>query len=247
MVNGKFFHQRWIFLDLDDTLWNFSRNSLDSLQSLYYTEQSVSDSFPSAESFIDVYHFHNSDLWSQYHHGLISAEYLRSERFLRTLQEVASQKNLRDEALRLDALYLSRLVGGKELVVGAEEFLKRVADKYLIGIISNGFLDTQYHKIFNTCINKYVQRLIVSDEIGIAKPDRRIFGYAIEETGADSGQAVMIGDNPETDVLGALKAGWKAIYFNPDNKPLPDYLATYQGFRMAGSLAQIAEILIEQD
>lgn len=244
MANTDINYNFWAFLDLDDTLWNFAENSLDALISLYKSQYFLKDIFPSQQCFIDTYHKHNAQLWREYHLGNISADFLKQQRFLRTLRDTSFNGDALSEASRLNDIYLSTLVCGRKLIDGAENSLRKISEKCLVGIISNGFLNTQYHKIFNTPLHYYIQRLIISEEIGINKPDRLIFDYALRETGADPHRAVMVGDNPETDILGALNAGWKAIYYNANRKPLPEYLSGKESLFVAETLEEVADIIV---
>ena len=69
-------------------------------------------------------------------------------------------------------------------------------------------------------MEKYITRTIVSEEIGVNKPNIKLFDYAIRETGATS-PYLMIGDNGRTDIYGAMKAGWYAIWMNPSGEKFP--------------------------
>ena len=71
--------------------------------------------------------------------------------------------------------------------------------------------------------------MIISDEIGIQKPDAQIFRFAEQETGATPETSVMIGDNPSNDIAGALEAGWRAIYYDIKGKPFESESKLYLG------------------
>lgn len=213
---------KWIFLDLDDTLWDFAKNSDIALELLYNKESELQAFFESENAFTVSYHALNSQLWSRYHHAEISRDYLLNERFRGVLADALSsvkttflqESGLKPYADKLNSEYL-RLLGEQTNVVdGARDVLSELSKQYLIGVLSNGFKEVQYEKLRNTGLDRYVQRMVLSDEIGIQKPDRRIYDYALEETGAIANQTVMVGDNPETDVQGALNAGWRAIFFD---------------------------------
>lgn len=209
----------WIFFDLDDTLWNFSANSTVSLKELYKISPILRKLFKSLEEFIDIYHVNNSLMWDYYSKGKISTKELKVERWRRTLA-TRQFEVLTAVCEELDSNYLDILAQGKEMIPGVLEMLDRLTKKYILGILSNGFSKTQYKKLHYSGIEKYITRTIVSEEIGINKPNENIFHYAIEETGA-SQPYLMVGDNPETDVLGAMKSGWSAIWYNPSGKKFP--------------------------
>ncbi len=210
----------WIFLDLDDTLWDFAGNSLLSLHHVYDLFSIFKQEYPSRDEFIDVYHQHNSALWTDYAKGNVSADFLKTERWRRTLFPDSDPQDTPPICSEINTEYLSRLASLPNAVAGAHDLLTALSDHFLIGVISNGFADTQYRKLDNSGLWQFVTRMIISDEIGIQKPDRQLFDYAIRETGA-TGRPIMIGDNPDTDIMGALKAGWEAIWFNPQRRQSP--------------------------
>jgi FMN phosphatase YigB (HAD superfamily) len=82
--------------------------------------------------------------------------------------------------------------------------------------------------------------LIASEDVGVSKPDRGIFDIALERLGATAADAVMVGDSWANDIAGAVNAGIRAIWFNPDRRPAPDGPA---GVTEIHSLAPAADIL----
>lgn len=210
---------KWLFFDLDDTLWNFSANSNISLRKLYEISPILRKLFKDIEEFIKIYHINNALMWDLYARGEVDTHRLKVERWRRTLSAKTFEV-LTAVCEELDTTYLEILAQGQEKLAGVEEMLQRLTKQYLIAVLSNGFSKTQYKKLHYSGLEKYVTRTIVSEEIGINKPSRKIFDYAIQETGATE-PYMMIGDNGETDIYGAMKAGWHAIWFNPMNKEFP--------------------------
>lgn len=209
----------WIFFDLDDTIWNFKVNSTKSLHKLYEISPILRKLFKDIEEFIEIYHIHNYNLWQLYSQGKVTTKELKTERWRRTLA-TRQFEVLTAVCEELDTNYLSILADQEETIPGVKEMMDRLTKKHLIGVLSNGFARTQYRKLQSSGLDKYVTRLIVSEELGINKPDHRIFDYAISETGAPK-PYLMVGDQAETDVFGAMKAGWSAIWYNPDGQEFP--------------------------
>lgn len=210
---------KWIFFDLDDTLFDFSHASIISLHRLWDESQEIRLRFSTAKAFIDEYHIHNRRMWDLHEHGKISAEVLKTERFRLT---VAPERSDEDTIKRMHSLndrYLWHLGECNTPIEGANELLDELSRKCLIGVLTNGFTEVQYRKLHTTGLDRFIQRMIISDEIGIQKPDMRLFRYAERETGAIPGNTVMVGDNPENDIQGALDAGWHAIYYEWKGKP----------------------------
>lgn len=209
----------WIFFDLDDTIWNFTENSTDSLIKLYHISPILKKLFPSIEEFIDIFHHHNAILWDLYAKGDVSTKELKIERWRRTLS-TRQFEVLTAVCEELETNYLDILAQGDKMIPGVEDMLRNLSAHYMLAVLSNGFQKTQYKKLKYSGLERFITRTIVSDEIGINKPDRRLFEYAVMETGAVD-PVIMVGDNPETDILGALKAGWYAIWYNPKGKECP--------------------------
>ncbi|MDB5062789.1 MAG: noncanonical pyrimidine nucleotidase, YjjG family, partial [Mucilaginibacter sp.] len=103
----------------------------------------------------------------------------------------------------------------------AHETLAYLKDKYTLHLISNGFKESTETKINNTDIIKYFDQVIISEVVGVNKPDKAIFEYALRVAGATKDESLMIGDSIEADIRGALAFGMDAIYFNPFNLEKP--------------------------
>ena len=80
---------------------------------------------------------------------------------------------------------------------------------------SNGFHEVQYRKLRASNMLQYFQSIILSEDAGVNKPAKEYFDYALEKTGAKRESTLMIGDNFQTDILGAKYAGLDVMWFNP--------------------------------
>ncbi|MBO4994689.1 MAG: YjjG family noncanonical pyrimidine nucleotidase [Muribaculaceae bacterium] len=207
---------KWAWVDLDDTLIDFTVNARRALTRLYRTEN-LDRLFESADEWAECYERHNKSLWSEYNVGKISRDYLRMERFMRPLVEGGLTT---DEAEKLssifDVTYLDFLAEEKQLVPGALDLLNALRNAGCkIGILSNGFKEVQHRKIASAGLDGLIDVTILSDDINVNKPDIRLYEHAMTTVAdTDASHHLMIGDNPTTDIAGAINAGWKAIYFN---------------------------------
>lgn len=206
----------WIFFDIDDTIWNFSANSTASLHKLYGISPILRKLFKSIDEFIEIYHRFNALMWDLYSKGEVSTQQLKTERWRYTLA-TRQFEVLTAVCEELDRNYLEILAQGSEVFPGMKELLQKLSKNYLLATLSNGFIKTQYQKLHYSGLEKFITRTIVSEEIGINKPDPRLFDYAVKETGAQQ-PLLMVGDNFKADILGALKAGWFALWYNPNDK-----------------------------
>jgi putative hydrolase of the HAD superfamily len=104
----------------------------------------------------------------------------------------------------------------------AHETLQYLQKKYTLHLISNGFSESQGIKIRNTNLGVYFQYVIISEIVGVNKPDKAIFEHALNLAQTTKEESLMIGDSLEADVYGALNFGMDAIYFNPGGLDKPD-------------------------
>lgn len=223
---------RWIFFDIDDTLWDFEANSLVSLSLSYNSSNILRNVFPNEASFIDAYHVINSALWNDFNKGLITTDFLKTERFRKLLFPKIAPEVTTDAQMKvcrdLCAGYLEFLGQQTRLVDNAEETLTLLQPHFCIGALTNGFREIQYRKIYNTNLWKYIQRMVINDETPWHKPEKELYVYAQNAVGASPDEILMVGDNPDTDIRGALNAGWHAILFNKsgngDITSLPELL-----------------------
>ena len=145
---------------------------------------------------------------------------MRETRFRRTFLELDVPPELLPLAFEDD--YVKLCPTKTNLFPHAHETLQYLQKKYSLHLISNGFKESSEMKIGNTNIGGYFQHVIISENVGVNKPDRAIFEHALQLAGAKKSESLMIGDSLEADVYGALNFGIDAIYFNPFNAPKPE-------------------------
>jgi len=208
-----------IFFDLDHTIWDFDKNAEETLQELYEIYKLRELGLLSASEFILRYTENNHSLWAQYHLGLISKELLRAERFRKTFIELGVHPEKVPQQFEEDYVKISPTK--TNLFEGAEKVLAYLQKKYTLHIISNGFRETTLTKMDLSGLNPYFTNVIISEEVGINKPDKAVFQYALDKAGANLEESIMIGDSLEADIYGAMNFGMKAIFFNPLNKEKP--------------------------
>lgn len=207
-----------VWVDLDDTIIDFRANSRAALANLY-RQRRFDCLWPTVDDWIAAYERHNISLWVDYSVGIIDNATLRLERFRRPLTDAGmSDAEARKLSPGLDPLYLDLLAQEKRLIPGAPALLAKLRERgFTIGVLSNGFADVQHRKIARAGLADKIDITVLSDDIGVNKPDTRLFRYAQSRTQwpDDASAHLMIGDNPATDIGGALKAGWQAVWFNP--------------------------------
>jgi putative hydrolase of the HAD superfamily len=211
---------RHIFFDLDHTIWDFDKNAEETLYELYDIYRLNEIGLPSAGVFIETYTRNNHQLWAEYHTGKITKEALRKTRFKKTFLDLGLHSDLIPLSFEED--YVQLCPTKTNLFPHAHETLQYLQNKYTLHLISNGFKESSELKIGNTNIGSYFQNIIISEIVGVNKPDKAIFEHALNLASAEKNESLMIGDSLEADVYGALNFGMDAIYFNPFNAPKPD-------------------------
>lgn len=220
---------RHIFFDLDNTLWDFNHNSVETLREIFI-EWIAPRSSLGVENFIEVYEKINHDLWNKYRDGQISRQQVAIDRFTLTLRHFG----IDDERLAaiLSEAYIHRSPRKTRLVEGASEVLVQLKSKFHLHIITNGFLEVQIPKVEHSGLNEYFETITTSEECGCLKPCRKIFEFALRKAGARPKESLMIGDDSDGDVKGAKEAGMDAIFYNiSDEKNPPEALYCIKDLR----------------
>jgi len=226
-----------VFFDLDHTLWDFETNSKQALQQIFHEQKLGEKGISSFEDFHKKYLPINDRYWARYHHGHVAKEKLRLGRFHDTLKEFGVDDEVLAEAIA--ASYLSISPKMTALFADAMDVLKYLQEKkYALHLITNGFAEVQWIKIEQSGLKPFFEHIIISEEVGTQKPDKAIFEIAMERAKTNAGECVMIGDNFNTDIVGARNAGMDQIFFNPKKKRRREAV-TYE----VSSLVELKEIL----
>lgn len=133
----------------------------------------------------------------------------RSRAFLKTL---GLSEDLAD---KITAMYVRSYPAVNAPVRGAACVVRDLAEAFQLGIISNGSPDVQYRKLKTLGIKHLFDCILLSEEVGMRKPDPEIFWRAAVSLARKPEECLHVGDSYESDVLGAKKAGMLACWFNP--------------------------------
>jgi putative hydrolase of the HAD superfamily len=206
-------HINHIFFDLDHTLWDFESNSDIAFLTIFKRFNVDLD----LQKFLNYYRGVNQQYWKLYREEKITKSDLRYGRLKDTfdfLNYDASDALIED----LAHYYIEVLPNNNLLFEGTHELLKHLQPNYRLHIITNGFNEVQYKKIERSGLQPYFDQVITSEDAGVKKPNPGIFEFALEKTKASAKESLMIGDNWEADVMGAIDYGIDAIYFNSEKK-----------------------------
>lgn len=201
-----------LLFDLDRTLWDVERNQKEALRVLYGRYR-LERFCPDFEACFGYYETSNARLWEEYRDGKVDRETLRNTRFEEMLaaidvHDVQLARQLGDDYVRLAPTFTN-------LIPHAEKVVRELSGRYPLYIVTNGFRETQYIKLRECGLDRYFRGVVCSEEAGANKPSPVIFEYALRIAGVPAASAVMIGDDPEADILGASNAGIDSVWFNP--------------------------------
>jgi putative hydrolase of the HAD superfamily len=199
-----------IFFDLDNTLWDFEKNSREALLHLFIEHKIEQYCETDFDNFIKIYEAINHELWHLYSLNQTTKEELRYQRFYKSFLHFNYNNLSLSHQWANDYLKISPYK--THLIDGAIDVLLYLKDKYELHIITNGFKEVQHIKLDYSNLKSYFNHIIISEEHGFNKPDIKIFDLAQQLADAQTHECVMIGDNFDTDIIGALNAKWKAIY-----------------------------------
>lgn len=206
-----------VFFDLDHTLWDFEKNSGLAFQKVFTNYNIPID----LDDFLKVYKPINAQYWKLYREEKVTKERLRYRR----LKDVfdALEYSISDDLIHLIAIkYIDFLPEFNYLFDGTFELLDYLKEKYQLHIITNGFEEIQQKKMRSANILHYFKEVITSESVGVKKPNPKVFLHALEVAEANKEEAMMIGDNLEADIQGALDVGLQAIHCNFDGQTLKD-------------------------
>jgi putative hydrolase of the HAD superfamily len=199
-----------LFFDLDRTLWDFDTNNRRTFDELFTKFELMRRGIIDPGRFYNEYQKINIALWEEYKHQRITKETLNFKRFYDSLLLY----NIADSTLATEIgnFYITNSPLKTVLYPNTLETLEILHSKYKLHIITNGFEEVQYIKIARSGLEKYFDKIITSEKAGFKKPDRKIFEYALQETGATPEESIIIGDDPEADIYGASLIGMDQIW-----------------------------------
>jgi putative hydrolase of the HAD superfamily len=202
-----------LFFDLDHTLWDFDANARATLEQLHDDMKLADRGVHDFNLFYKNYLQHNDKLWARYRKGYIKQEELRLKRMWLTLLDF----RIADDELtkEMSDMFLQLLPTRTLLFPDTKEVLKYLEDKgYQLHLITNGFEKTQHSKLQCCGLDAFFKVVVTSECSNSIKPEREIFEYALNRTGASVEESIMIGDSLEVDIAGAMGVGMDQIHVN---------------------------------
>lgn len=224
----------FVLLDADNTLFDFDGAEEKALAALL-----AEYGYPPDPAVAAAYRSINSALWSAFDRGEVEQDFLLVERFRRFEAAMGGSR----DPVQMNADYLGHLAANGELLPGALALCERLsAAGCTLAIVTNGATVAQRGRFAASPLQTLIPYLFISQELGASKPDPVFFDLVCRKMGiTDRRAAVMVGDNPESDILGGNRAGIDTIWYAPRGADDPKGAApTY----LAASYAEIERIIL---
>ena len=166
--------------------------------------------------FLDVYEPINFQYWKLYREERVTKTELRYGRLKDAFDRI--DVVVSDELIdTLSEDYIIHLSSFNHLFEGTHDVLNYLNKKYELHIITNGFEEAQENKMKASNLMQYFTTITNSEMVGVKKPNPKIFNFALNLANARAENSIMIGDNLEADIQGAIDVGIDAIHFDYSN------------------------------
>lgn len=211
---------RTVFLDLDDTILDFTRAEAEALRRALREADAPWD-----DGVLARYHTINAAQWELLEQGVLTREQVLLGRFDILFGELGLRRSAREVCER----YEEYLGEGHWFVPGAEAMLSALAPRYELYLASNGTAAVQHRRLESAGILPWFRGVFISQELGADKPSPAFFRRCFNAVPGFSREcAVMVGDSLTSDIRGGRDAGLRTCWFNPGGKPrradiVPDY------------------------
>ena len=206
------------FFDLDDTLVDHHAAEESALRETHAAHQALFGGI-AFERLLAAYRRNNLRLWHEYGKGAIDRPTLTARRFALPLADLGLDAAL---GALVETSYMEAYGRNWRLIEGAEDVLEHASREGVVGILSNGFRETQRAKIARFGLARWARHVVLSEDIGAMKPSRVIFDAAAKAAGGGERRRVYVGDSFATDVVGAKGAGWFPILFDRHARGAPE-------------------------
>ena len=218
---------QYLLIDNDNTLMDFNAAEAKALVDVLRAH-----GLPTDDATVRTYHEINDALWKALERGETTQPLLKVERF----RQLLAHLNRADiDPAVLGAEYAAGLGNHADLLPGAADFLQAVHGKMKIALVSNGVSAIQRSRLAKCPLTPLFDAIVISEEVGVAKPDPRLLEAALEQLGCtDKSAAVMMGDSLSADIAAANNAGLDSIFFSL--KGTNSDKATYTVFTHAEAL-----------
>jgi 2-haloacid dehalogenase len=204
---------RGVLLDADNTLFDYDKAEAEALEETFaHTIPDVPRTHATA-----AYREINARYWKLFEQGSVTAVGLQSGRW----KDLFQQLGQRADPSAAAAAYLERLSTKTHFLPGAAALVSELARRVPLGLVTNGLSLVQRGRLARSGIGGHFSAVLISEELGFAKPDLRFFLAAAGALNVPADQLLCVGDSPAADIAGARGAGIDACWFSPSGAPWP--------------------------
>lgn len=223
-----------VIFDLDNTLCQYDISTFEVLKKVLEHMGEISIWYDHPEIFNETHWKDSLDaLWKESHDqlqdGNLESRFTYGANLANALH-LLRQAGIEDDTFLEDVEQRCLNMTRDHLIFlpGAPEVVQALSENYKIGLITNGPTELQWGKINHLGIKDWFGAIVVSHDIGVLKPDSRIFEAALKELEIAPDHALYVGDSLKHDIQGARNAGLKSVWVNPqgfalgEDDPKPD-------------------------
>jgi YjjG family noncanonical pyrimidine nucleotidase len=212
---------KWLLFDADNTFLDFTSASKKSLFKTCNDYDLKCD-----DDLYKTYKFENAKVWEAFENKEITALELRSLRFARFFSAV---NILGINPFEFNTHYLQNLISVSEAYEGAIDLLEDLHKRYALSVITNGLREVQRPRINKLQMSHLFESIIVSDEIGVAKPDIKFFEHSYNSipNPPPKSEILVIGDNLKSDIIGGINFGVDTCWISHQNINTTSIKPTY--------------------
>lgn len=198
-----------IIFDADETLFDFKKSERHAFKNTMFEFDIEYDENHHLKVYSDI----NAAIWKEFEDGLITQEKLKVERFERLSDSLNAEFN----AAEFAKSYMKHLSFASFLYDDSIDLIESLHKDYKLTIITNGLKDVQNNRIRKSIIGKFFEDIVISEEIGLSKPDPKIFEHALNNIKhTDKNKVLIVGDSLTSDIQGGINFGIDTCWFNPN-------------------------------
>jgi 2-haloacid dehalogenase len=219
----------YILFDADGTLFDFEKSQAFALQKTF---EQVGHPFHT--DYASLYTKINTQLWDEFEQGLITQDQVVIRRF----EQLFAAIHIALDPQLFNQRYLKYLAEGSRLIDGAEEMVRALSHKVQMLLLTNGVAEVQRPRFERSAIRPYFAGIVISEEVGAAKPDGRIFEAAFQKIGnPKKAEVLIVGDSLNADMRGGNQFGIDTCWYNPHGLPNP------QGIKVCYEIRNLSELI----
>lgn len=216
---------KWLLFDLDGTLLDFKSASKKAMWQTFeqYNKECTDELYK-------IYQKINHQVWTEFEQKIITAEELRPKRFdlfFKAINDEIAPPHIFNQQ------YLNNLVLCSDVYEGAIDLLQSLQGQYLMSVVTNGLKEVQRRRLARLNMTHFFDSIVVSDEIGFAKPNFKYFEYTYQSipNPPPKSDILIIGDGIPSDILGGQNFGISTCWIRHgrinNSNIQPDYELEY--------------------